>query len=445
MSGEDGFEPKGRPRWFWPTLLGLVTVALVVRVLFATLVAPDLPPASDSAYYRQVAERLSSGLGYSVARGIGTGAPGPTASHPPGLTLVLAGLDTVGLRSWPAHRIALSLVGALGIGLLGLLGRRLGGPAIGLGAAAVGALHPLWFQHAGMVVSEALYLPLVAGALLLAVRCLDRPTNQRFASLGAVLALLVLTRSEAVVLVLLLGGLTGLLARARWRDRALATGMVLITYALVVSPWLIRNAVTLGAPTLSTNRGGTLAGANCGASVSGGGRGSFALRCAYGGAGAVLFSPPPPGGWDEVSVDRELTARTTDRVLASPGELPPLVATRVLRTFGLYRPNEQLVFDRREGRQRGAQRAGQILHWLLLPLAFLGAVLLPREWRRRWSLLLAPVAAAILTAATVYGSTRIRVVAEPSIALFASAALVLAGRGLLALRRGRPARAGASR
>ena len=444
MSGEDGFEPQGRPRWFWPTLLGLVTVALIVRVLFATLVAPDLPPASDSAYYRQVAERLSSGLGHSVARAIGTGAPGPTASHPPGLTLVLAGLDTVGLRSWPAHRIALSLAGALGIGLLGLLGRRLGGPAIGIGAAALGAVHPLWFQHAGMVVSEALYLPLVVAALLLAVRCLDRPTNQRLAWLGGALGLLVIIRSEAVVLVLVLGGLTALLARARWRDRAVATVTILMACALVVSPWLVRNVVTLGAPTLSTNRGGTLAGANCDASVSGGGRGSFALRCAYGGAGAVLFSPPPPGGWDEVSVDRELTARTTDRVLASPGELPPLAATRVLRTFGLYMPNEQLVFDRREGRQREAQRAGQILHWLLLPLAVVGAGLLPRAWWRRWSLLLAPVAAAILTAATVYGSTRIRVVAEPSIALFASAAVVLSGRRLLARGRQPAARARAS-
>ena len=51
------------PRWWRPGLLVVIGVAIAVRVAFAVVVAPDLPPPGDSTVYRTMARTLADGDG----------------------------------------------------------------------------------------------------------------------------------------------------------------------------------------------------------------------------------------------------------------------------------------------------------------------------------------------------------------------------------------------
>ena len=146
---------------------------------------------------------------------------------------------------------------------MGLLGRRLAGPPVGLVAAAIAALDPLWVQQSGFVISESIYLIVIPTMLLIALRCIDRPNLWDIAVLGILIGLATLTRSEAVDFVVFLGAPVVVLAVHRWRDRVLF-GLVLVAgVGLLVGPWLIRNDLEMGAFILSSNGGDTLSGSYC--------------------------------------------------------------------------------------------------------------------------------------------------------------------------------------
>ena len=102
-------------------------------------------------------------------------------------------------------------------------------------------------------------------------------------------------------------------------------------------------------------------------------------------------------------------------------------AIRVLRTWGLYAPSQQVDFESLEGRPRAWQWRGTLMYWALLPFAIAGAVLLAR--RRRLLLPLAATAVTVtLVAATTYGQQRFRIAAEPAILVSAAVALTALGR-----------------
>ena len=82
------------------------------------------------------------------------------------------------------------LVGALVIVVVGLLGRRVGGPRVGLIAAALTALYPHLLAADVSLMSESLYALVVGIVLLLAYRLMDRPTLAAGAALGGLYALL---------------------------------------------------------------------------------------------------------------------------------------------------------------------------------------------------------------------------------------------------------------
>ena len=88
--------------------------------------------------------------------------------------------------------------------VLALLGRRVGGDRVGLGAAMVGAVYPVLLAADGALMSESLYGLLVASALLLALRLGERRDLASAAALGAVIGLAALTRSEGLLLLPLL-------------------------------------------------------------------------------------------------------------------------------------------------------------------------------------------------------------------------------------------------
>jgi hypothetical protein len=206
-------------------------------------------------------------------------------------------------------------------------------------------------------------------------------------------------------------------------------------FVLVLAPWIGRNYAEFGGLTLSNNSGVTMLGTYCEAPFEADPLGGWDAQC-FCDTGSKIFESPPPGGtWDEYEMSRAWQELAVEFAWAHRSELPAVALAKIGRTWGFYAPEVQYDFDVLEFRDPTWQRVGQILNFVLLALAVLGAVLLPRSWWRRWSLVLALPVLVTITAAVFLGTTRTRVGAEPAIALFATAGVVLAIERLRGRRR----------
>ncbi len=415
----------GSQRFGW-ALGGIVFIGIVARILFIAGWTWGAPLHGDPLFFQQSAAHIAGGKGY-VDRFLGKGPLVPTAVHPPAFSFVLAGLDLVHLRSADAHRIALACISSAGVLALGLFGRRLAGPGVGLLAAAIAALDPLWVQQGGFIMSESLYLVVVPTMLLFALRCIDRRSRWDFLALGLLTGMATLTRSEAVDFVLLLGVVVVLVAAAPWRERLVFTVVFLAGVGLLLVPWVVRNDIKMGSPTLSTNAGLVLSGSYSPASLAPDSPdyGSFDNNGQLGGTAVILAYAKPPDHarhWNERTLSDALGNAAKSFARMHLSDLPGVVLAREGRVWGVYAPGTQLDFDVGEDLTgaRGPKQVSQVVNWVLLPLAGLGAVQLARRSRRRLLVVLVPIAVVALNAAAFYGSTRLRVAAEPSIDVLAA-------------------------
>lgn len=413
-------------RPFVCALIALVLVGAAARLWFAVAVAPDLPLPGDATVYREMAANLADGHGLALT-GIDTAALQPSAEHPPLFPTLLAALDRVGLGELDDHRRALAVLTSISVGLMGILGRRLGGPACGLLAAGVAALHPLWMQSAGVVMSESVHLVTVPTVLLIGLSVLAKPERRGFAGLGLSIGVAGLVRPEALGLLVAVGVPVLISAHERWRERLIAGSILVISASLVVAPWSIRNQIELGTPLMSTNAGKTLLGSNCDGSYAGHGLGGFDYECFFGAATVLRDYGTDTGEpWNGSTFDRAMGEAGWRFIRAHQGELPKVIVARAARMWGLAFAQDQLRFDVDEGRHRGLQRTGQVVHLVLLVPAAVGAVALTRTRRSASRVLLWPVVLVTLTVLLVYGGTRMRTGAEPSIALLAAYGAVVA-------------------
>ena len=414
----------GRGDRFALWLALVAAVALAVRVTYTLAVDPVVPEVSDANAYHLLADHLADGRGYirpfdlTILHRVRF-----TAEFPPLLPALLAVPSLLGLDTVTGHRLVTCAVGAASVAVIGLLGRRVGGPAVGLVAAGIAAVHPMLFQADGVAMSESPYVGLVAGVLLLAIRALDRATPLRVGALGAAIGIAALARPEALLFLPLLGFPVAWQAGPAGRLR-LAAVVALGTVA-VVGPWTLRNAVRFGTVVpVSNNLGTVLAGANCDAT--------------YGGEQLGLWRYDCFGGFDLDGQDEAAAARAAARAgagyaRAHASRLPAVLLAREARTWGLWRPTQQVYMATLEGRTKRWETLGTRLHWVLLALAGAGAVVLHRRRRPPLWPLLTSVAVVTLTAAVTYGNQRFRAGAEPAIVVLAALTLVDAVRHLTGL------------
>jgi hypothetical protein len=268
---------------------------------------------------------------------------------------------------------------------------------------------------------------MIVGTLLAALSRRERPYGRRAAVLGAAIALAALTRGEALALLVFLLVPTAWMACASDR-RAFArwTAVGVGAFALVLAPWAIRNALTFDARVLiSTNGDGVWVGSNCPATYDGPLIGSWVFAC---------YGTRPPG--DEAQQSVAYRERGLRYARDHAGRVPIVVAARLGRLLDVYRPWTQGVFfNATEGRGSRASKLGLLAWWLLAPLAVAGAVLLRRRRAVGLGVLLGPVVMVLCVGAAVYGSTRFRFAAEPSVVVLAAVAVqALAARAARRLR-----------
>ena len=385
---------------------------------------------NDSIYYSEWAKQLTEGRFFrEVFNDL------PTAEHGP-LTSVL--MVPFSWMDDPVayQRLVTVICGTVTIVVIGLLGRAVRGDRVGIVAAVIAAVYANLWINDGLVMSESVSVLAVSAVLLSAHRVVvvGRTDTRSLVVLGVLCGLAALARSELVLFVPMLA-LTVIVLRplgdaGRGIGQRLAgAGVLVATAAAVLMPWVVPNLVRFERPALlSTNDGTTLLGAYCDASFFGPNKGGWTLEC--------VFEHPT------YDIDVDATVRgprqrdaAFDYARDHLGDVPKVVAARILRTVDLYGIDTLLESDVGDERPRWAAWTGIVSWWILAPLAIAGWFLLPG--RARW-LFAVPAVIVLFVAAVFYGGHRIRSTLEPAVVVCAAVVLVASWDMARRVHSGRP-------
>lgn len=242
----------------------LILIAAVlgfsVRLAFGLFYWIDKPLTHDEREYLALAQSVSAGRGlvYDAAHDTGTAQQfGRAPLYPVFLSLIGAGSDEHS-ASPTRVKVAQSMVGALGVWLIGVIAVRTSGAKGGVAAAFMAAVYPPLVWICAYVLSEALYSTVALAAVLLLDTALDRAHAARRASDGRPLTVAsgVMTGIAILVRPTMLFFLP---LAAIWmaRQRRTWLALVFIVAALaVVAPWTARNVKVFHRFVLVASEGG---------------------------------------------------------------------------------------------------------------------------------------------------------------------------------------------
>ncbi len=390
-----------RPQLF--IFLAAFAIRLALAGAFVGLGAPPKGDANpDQLDYESLAYHLSAGDGFVVEAGI------PTACRPPGTAFLLAPVYAVFGHSYLAGRIWLCLLSAGCCPVVGWIATRLLDRRAGWLAAGWLAVYPGHAYYAMHFLSEAPTTFLTAVALAFQLRAVRQPTGRFDLVAGLAWGLGILTRPNLAIA----AGLCGLLAVTTggltWRTRTHKALLMGLAMAVVVLPWVIRNANVVGKPGICTIVGGyTFWGAH-NPTVA-----NDPELVGYWVATSRLVDADHPLPGDEV--EREARAWEYGKAFIA-GNLADTVRLK-LHALG------RTVWAYSEGSNRLADAAFR-LGWILsLPFVAVGIFRLLRARRLEALYLLTPIAAVFATAILFYGCGRFRDAAAPAFAVFVAASI----------------------
>jgi 4-amino-4-deoxy-L-arabinose transferase-like glycosyltransferase len=439
--------------------------ALLLRLVFAALLPPErlLPAGGDQGLYDRLAAGVARGEGLTFSRrdadlkrmgnrdrsdslgewvrrpdhhfGI-TPAGQPSSVIPPLYPLFLAGVYRLfGTGSYLAVRLLQALFGALAA--LAVYGAARccvrGDRAVALLAGLITAAYPYLVYYSGLLAGENLYIPLLA-ATVWALTCLvagsgtalpgtgERPafapSPLLLASLVGLFAGLTFLTRSSILLYLPLAAL--LMAFALGRRRGAAAVLLCgLAFALVVSPWVVRNYRVHGEFVLMPTKGGLNLWMRNHPDVV---RPEF-IEAGLGFPDGLadrlekteLLEYPDLEGLSEVERNRLITGRALTFIRANPAYFSALCLRRFVWLMSVT-----------GSRSRGAPylAAGLLSYGVVLPLFAAGAYL---AWRRRVAAALVPLSVIVYTIGLhtlFHGGIRYRLPVDPLMGILAAWAAV---------------------
>lgn len=297
-----------------------------------------------------IAQALAEGRGFADPFRQGTGPTGWCAPlYPAALALLLRATGGVTLAAATALAVLQALAAALVVVPLWRLGTAVRSRALGWTAAGLWTLHPMAAYLPIALVWDSTFVALGMTWFLARV-AEDGPgaTQGRVARHGAALGLVALINPAPLALVPAV-----LLYWSRGRRAAAAAGTwgaFFGALALITAPWALRNAWTLGSPSLRTNLGVELfVGNNDGAYGPFNGR----IHPAYDPAELARYRAQ-----GEVAYAADAGARARDWIGAHPARFARLCLERVQRFWFGPRPWEPIRLG------SGASRARDWQGWI---------------------------------------------------------------------------------
>ncbi|MEJ5254934.1 MAG: glycosyltransferase family 39 protein [Acidimicrobiales bacterium] len=416
MDPEAGGRSADRRWWLG---LGLIVLAgLALRVVYVWFYRRGIDLRGDPVYYHDAANLLADGKGFINPFAYEEGRIVQGADHPPLYIVYLAVFSLLGLRSVTAHLLASCLLGAGAVGMGGLAGREVAGRRVGWLTAALMALYPNVWRFDGMVLSETMVIFTVMLTVFLAYRCWRQPSPKALAWVGVAVAAATLARSELGLLLPLLLvpmaiGTARRLGRPAWR----LVGVGLAAAGALLGPWVVFNLIRFDRLVLlSSQMEVTLAVSNCESVYYGDLIGYWDLGCGR----EILDRHQIRAEFSEAEAQRVLLGDTLDYMREHRDRIPTVIAARLGRITGVFRPRQQINIDVAvELFPRRVMEAATISYWLLVPFAVGGIVVLRRRGVPVYPVL-APAITVLITVALFYSSMRFRASAEGPLCLLAA-------------------------
>jgi 4-amino-4-deoxy-L-arabinose transferase-like glycosyltransferase len=233
-------------------LLLILATALVLRGLCGILFNGEID--TEGTEYARIAENILLGRGY-----VGMATEGVQLVFPPLFPLLIAGVSMLIGDPETAGRTLNVIFGALLVlPVYGIAGR-LFNENVGLGAAALVAVHPYLVNLSTTVYCEPTYLTLLLAAVFAAMAASDRSDGRMLAAAGFFYGLAYLVRPEAAIF-MLIGAVCFLLQRAlvnrgffgmAAREVRLV-GLMIASFVLVAGPYIVWLSQQTGEFTLQT-------------------------------------------------------------------------------------------------------------------------------------------------------------------------------------------------
>jgi len=230
MLGRTGTRINRLKTWQW--LCVIFIAAIILRVAFVVVWDRDyeLP---DTGGYIAVAENILNGNGFVVSDDTRVG-------RAPVYPLFLSVCFLVFGKSEGAVHYAQGMIGALVCLPVFFLGRMIDGARCGLFAASIAALYPPWIFYTRLILTEAIFIPLMALGVLLLISLSKEFRWSSAAGAGLCFGAAILLRPSILWLwPLAIMAVLGVSARPK-----AALGSVVVASAVIASvmfPWVLRN------------------------------------------------------------------------------------------------------------------------------------------------------------------------------------------------------------
>ena len=415
-------ERKRSASWFWWALAGVAVVGLAVRVAYILGWHRDYVVGGDPFFYHAGANLLADGKGF-VSPYSPPHHPIAASDHPPLYMLYLTIPSVLGLQSVLTHMLWSAVLGTGTVVLVGLTGREVGGPRLGLIAAVLAALAPDIWVSDGLLRAETMAMFTVVLALYLSYRYWRRPTAWGLAAVGAAGGAAALSRAELVLIIPLLVVPLALLApgparRQRWAG----VGAGLVAALVLMSPWLVFNLTRFEKPELlSTSFGPLLASTSCDAVWKSDNKSYYSIACTL----AVEKREAKPG-YDESQLDAIYRHAALEYIKHHKHQIPGVVAARAAAIVGLYHPDLQIRIDSSRGvetSELAVARASMYTFYGLALLSIVGAIVLRRRRAAPVFPLLVPPIVVMFTVIVTYAAMRFRAPADVALCILAAVAL----------------------
>ncbi len=382
-------------RTFCIALASIVLVAFVLRIGLASKFVglnspPDVNANPDQVDYEWGAYQLSEGNGLVKADGQ------PTAIRTPGAAVSLAPAYAVFGRSFAAGRIWFCLISAATCLGVAWVAYQLAGRGAALAAAALLAVYPGHAYYAMHFLSEVPYCFYLAFATALTIRVHQQGGKWHGLLAGICWGMAIHCRPQLLLLLpivlVVLVVMAARMARPQWMAAMRLWAVQCCIVAVMIAPWMIRNAVVLGKPVMSTIAGhGWWGSHNTLTFHDASRRGDWVKISEL----EQRFGELPR---TELAKDEEATRRGWASIAANLPRVPQLVMHKVGRFVSPFTdtPNRMV-------------RWAFALSWIaVIPLMLIGTWQAWRHARQSTFILLMPVLATFATVVLFYGSVRFR-------------------------------------